>query len=69
MHVDNTIGDRKSECGGAMAAVAKIIKKDGEEVIVHKCNKCGLIRKNRVAGDDDIDLVENLMIVESLDHL
>lgn len=52
-----------------MAAVAKIIKKDGEEVIVHKCNKCGLIRKNRVAGDDDIDLVENLMIVESLDHL
>ena len=41
-------------------AVSKMYKPDGEEVLVHECKKCGLIRKNRVAGDDSIDLIEKL---------
>lgn len=50
-----------------MKPVGKLLKKDLEEVIVHKCQKCGEIRKNRVAGDDDFGLVESLPIIENLE--
>jgi len=46
-----------------MPAIGKMYKLDGEEVLVHKCLKCGLIRKNRVAGDDDFEAVELLPTV------
>ncbi|MFC1755933.1 RNHCP domain-containing protein [Patescibacteria group bacterium] len=64
LHVDTTIGDRKSKCWGVMQPIGKMIKNDGEEVLVHECQKCGLVRKNRVAGDDDWDLVEKLSVVD-----
>ena len=60
LHIDNEVGDRKSNCGGLMEAIGKIYKPDGEEVLVHKCKNCGLVRKNRVAGDDSIDKVAAL---------
>lgn len=66
VHVDNETGDRKSNCNGLMAPIGKIYKPDGEEVIIHKCEKCGLIRKNRVAGDDSIELVENLEVFDEV---
>ena len=62
-HVDLEPGDRKSLCNGLMKPVGKFIKSKGEEVLIHKCIKCGLIRCNRVAGDDDINLVEKLELV------
>ncbi len=46
-----------------MEPIGKYLKKDGEEVLVHKCVKCGFIRANRVAGDDSFDLVEKLPIL------
>ena len=55
VHVDNAIGDRRASCVGFMAPVGKFHKKDGEEMLVHKCQKCGFVRWNRVAGDD-VDL-------------
>lgn len=64
LHVDVVIGDRKNQCKGVMPAIGKYYKADGEEVLVHKCNKCGDLRKNRVAGDDAIELCNNLPIVE-----
>ena len=63
-HIDNQIGDRKSKCLGIMEPVAKIIRKSGEEVIVHKCLKCGIIRKNRIAGDDSFKVVAGLKVIE-----
>jgi hypothetical protein len=60
LHVDEEVGDRKSSCGGLMSATGKMYKDDGEEVLVHKCEKCGLVRKNRVAGDDDYSSIEKL---------
>jgi ribosome biogenesis GTPase / thiamine phosphate phosphatase len=63
LHVDNEIGDRSSVCGGLMCPIGKMLKKDGEEVMVHKCEKCGLIRKNRVAGDDNVKKVDNLDVL------
>ena len=64
LHVDNETGDRRSDCGGLMPAIGKMYKEDGEEVLVHECVKCGLIRKNRIAGDDSFDLVENLKVLD-----
>jgi ribosome biogenesis GTPase len=66
LHVDNAIGDRNSKCGGLMAPIGKMYKKDGEEVLVHKCKKCGEIRKNRVAGDDSYEVIENLQVFDIL---
>jgi hypothetical protein len=43
-----------------MSPVGKLYKKDGEEMLVHKCGECDFLRKNRVAGDDSFDLVEKL---------
>ena len=67
-HVDIKIGDRESKCLGNMYPVAKYIRPNGEEVIVHKCAKCNFIRYNRIAGDDDFDKVENLKII-TIDEL
>ena len=69
LHVDDTIGDRNSGCMGIMSAVGKIYKPDGEEVLIHKCLKCGTVRKNRIAGDDNYELVQNLLELDALDYL
>lgn len=63
LHVDNIIGDRGSNCGGLMGPIGKLLKDNGEEVLVHKCLNCGEVRKNRVAGDDSIELVNNLSVI------
>ena len=64
LHVDEDPGDRKSGCRGLMPAFAKMYKPDGEEVLVHKCEKCGLVRKNRVAGDDSEAEIAKLPTLE-----
>jgi len=69
LHVDGKVGDRERKCDGKMSPVAKLIKPDGEEVVVHKCEKCGFVRKNRVAGDDSIKLVDDLVVVEDIVNL
>lgn len=64
LHVDSNIpGDRASDCLGTMKPIGKYYKEDGEEVIVHKCLKCGFERYNRIAGDDSFTLVENLKLL------
>ncbi len=63
VHVDVTPGDRKESCKGLMEAIGKKFKPDGEEVLVHKCQKCGFERWNRVAGDDSIKKVDKLPVL------
>lgn len=67
--MDNLIGDRGSTCKGLMKPIGKIYKKDGEEVLIHKCITCGTERKNRVAGDDSIDLIEKLLELDTKKYL
>lgn len=64
LHVDEVPGDRAAKCQGLMRAKGKIYKPDGEEVLVHECENCGFIRKNRIAGDDSFELVENLEVFD-----
>lgn len=67
IHVDVTIGDRKSTCHGLMEPIGKCYKLDGEEMLLHKCIKCGFVRKNRVAGDDSFGAVAKLPVVSQSD--
>jgi len=53
LHVDQRPGDRSSGCHGEMEPIAVWIRTDGEWAIVHRCRRCGLLRANRIAGDDD----------------
>ena len=59
-HVDINPGDRLEECHGILKPVsAKIDSKKGY-VIIFKCSKCGEIRKNKAAKDDNMDLIIEL---------
>ncbi len=53
LHVDFQAGDRRSACRSPMEPIAVWVKPDGEWAIVHKCKKCGALRANRIAGDDN----------------
>lgn len=58
-HVDRVPGDRRSACRGAMAPVA-IWVRDGEWALLHRCERCAVIRSNRIAGDDDLQTLQAL---------
>ena len=51
-HVDITTGDRRSGCRGLMAPIGIWAGKRNEWSIIHRCVKCGIIKTNRIAGDD-----------------
>lgn len=58
-HVDINPGDREEECGGLMEPVDLELK-DGKYIIVHRCQKCGFVRRNKVCDGDDFKAVINL---------
>ncbi len=64
VHLDKRAGDRAVSCGSIMKPIGKTFKKDGEEMVVHECQKCGVISKNRIAGDDSFEGVEKLIKIE-----
>lgn len=63
-HVDTNIpGDRKNKCLGKMKPIAVFTRRSGEYVLVHQCEKCHFERYNRIAGDDDFELVKKLSTI------
>lgn len=46
-----------SSCGSSMEPIGSFQRRKGEYVLVHRCLACGLERFNRIAADDDFDLV------------
>ncbi|NLU68005.1 RNHCP domain-containing protein [Streptomyces sp. HNM0574] len=53
-HVDGRVpGDRAAGCGGPMSALTLSVRDDGEWLLVHRCLTCGVLKANRVAGDDN----------------
>jgi hypothetical protein len=63
-HVDAaTSGDRASACRALMPPIGAFQRPNGEHVIVHRCLGCGFERFNRIAADDDFDLVLTLPVV------
>jgi hypothetical protein len=60
-HVDERLpGDRLSACGGTMAPIGRFQRAGGEYMLIHRCMDCGVERHNRIAADDDFDLVLQL---------
>ena len=52
-HLDVEPGDRSSDCGGVMDAVAVWVRGKGEWAVIHRCRRCGTLHSNRTAADDN----------------
>jgi DNA-directed RNA polymerase subunit RPC12/RpoP len=60
-HVDINPGDRASKCCGMMKPES--YDKKGEEIsVIHKCQKCGTEKKNKISKEDDFDTLTNFPI-------
>jgi hypothetical protein len=53
VHLDNQPGDRSADCGGLMEPVAISVRRNKEWVIIHRWTICGVLKENRIAGDDN----------------
>ena len=59
-HVDKNPGDRSQDCKGLLEPIGLEMNSKKGYVIIYKCIKCGEIRKNKSANDDNIDLIIKL---------
>lgn len=59
-HVDINPGDRQEECHGLLEPIGLEMSNKKGYVIIFKCKKCGKIRRNKAAEDDDMDLIIKL---------
>ena len=64
-HVDLGMpGDRRCECRSLMEPIGLATRRNGEEVIVHRCLGCGAVRVCRVAADDHPMALEALPMID-----
>lgn len=59
-HVDLFPGDRASPCQGAMEPVGVRVLSGGARRIVHTCLRCGFIRAQDAAKEDNDELLIEL---------
>lgn len=61
IHIDNNPGDRSCNCKGILKPIG--IDKDKKDTlkIVYKCCKCGMIKRNKTARDDNYDMILKIM--------
>lgn len=59
IHLDENPGDRQSSCGGILRPVG--VEQGKKQLkIIHKCEKCGAVKKNITAEDDDYCVIVEL---------
>ena len=63
IHVDINPGDRNCKCLGILKPIDIEKGKKDTFKIVYKCEKCGIIKRNKAAFDDDYD-----KILETMSH-
>ena len=65
LHVDVNPGDRANDCGGEMQPIR--VEPDAKKgyIIVHKCEKCGAIRRNKAAHEAKVQ-PDNLSLLIKL---
>ena len=61
-HLDENPGDRASDCGGLMVPIEAQIDPKKGYILIHRCTKCGAIRRNKAARDDDINRIIALTV-------
>ncbi len=67
-HMDITPGDRRSDCLSRMEPVGLTVKhvtkkygcSVGELMVIHVCTGCGKLSINRIAADDDPDMIHHI---------
>jgi len=59
-HVDINPGDREESCHGLLEPVKVEISSKKGYVIIHRCKRCGALRKNVAAQDDNMELIIKL---------
>ena len=59
-HLDINPGDRQENCHGLLEPIGLEISNKKGYVIIFKCKKCGAIRKNKSAEDDNKELLIKL---------
>lgn len=59
-HVDINPGDRAEQCKGILEPVSVETDSKKGYIIIFKCKKCGKIRRNKFAKDDNMDLIIEL---------
>jgi rubrerythrin len=58
-HVDINPGDRQHICNGLMKPVEMDIEQ-GKYIIVHKCQNCGTVKRNKASPEDDFENILKL---------
>ncbi len=53
LHIDVNPGDRAEECHGKMIPLSIEIKGGVVTDILFQCENCGMVRKNKIAEDDN----------------
>jgi len=61
-HLDDRPGDRDAHCGGKMEPIAISVRKGGEWAVIHRCQECGALHANRIAGDDNALVLVSLAV-------
>jgi len=56
-HVDKDPGDRLETCNGILQPIGLENNSKKGYIIIYRCNKCGMIRKNKMAKDDNFELL------------
>lgn len=59
-HVDNNPGDRENNCKGILRPIGIDNSNKGYK-IVYKCDRCNTIKRNKVANDDNMDMIIKTM--------
>ena len=59
-HVDINPGDREEECKGLLEPIRVELDSRKGYIIIYRCKKCGAIRRNKAAKDDDMELIIQL---------
>ena len=59
LHVDINPGDRKNPCKGLLEPIG-IEKYRDTYKIIYKCTRCGMLHKNIMATDDNMDKIIEL---------
>jgi len=64
LHLDINPGDRASDCEGLLEPVRVEVDPKKGYVIISKCLRCGEIRRNKAANDDDINKIIKLTVAK-----
>ena len=60
MHLDVNPGDRASDCRAPLQPVTAEPDPKRGFIITHRCTKCGALRRNKAAADDNKSLIIKL---------